>query len=266
MLLTDSIKHFLLELYHDFFDTHCTRLAASLSYTTLLTLVPFLMITFWILSLFSIFSNVGDSLQHLIINSFVTGLSERVTDQLYAFLNQLHALRWTNLVSFFVASVLLMYNLVRAYNFIWQEQVQRSLAMSFLIYAAVLIAFPIVFSILVLLGPYLMSLSFLFGGQFLTPLSQFAPHLFAFFSFTLFNWILPAAKVKFRYALLSGFITAVLFETAKFGFAWYLKRVTVYHVIYGALATIPVFLVWMYVTWLVVLLGVVLCKQLNEIS
>ena len=260
---------FIESLYHDFMDTRCTRMAASLAYSTLLSLVPLLMIVFWVLSFFNAFQGVGIIMQHFVLSTFVAGLAKTVSSQLSAFVSQLHALRWTNLIALFFVSVLMMYNMVCAFDHIWHVKVRRSLALSFLVYGLILLASPVAFGLLLLLGPYIASLH-LVADQSMrhllqTPLLIVLPYVAAWIVFTLFNWIVPAIRVRFKCALVAGFVTMLLFESAKYIFSLYLTYFSTYRLIYGALATVPFFLVWMYVTWLLILIGVLLCHRLQQV-
>ena len=73
--------------------------------------------------------------------------------------------------------------------------------------------------------------------------------------FTGLNWVLPAVRVPFRAALIAGIVTDILFEIAKYGFSIYIYHVATYRLLYGALATVPVFLIWLYVSWITILFG-----------
>lgn len=262
-------KQFLVSIYCEFMTTRCTRMAASLAYSTLLSLVPLLMIVFWVLSFFQIFRGLGDIMQQFIISTFVAGLAKTVSAQLSAFVSQLHVLRWTHIVVLFFVSVLMMYNMVTAFGHIWQVKVRHSLALSFLVYGLIILIAPIVFGLLLLLGPYISSLSLLANPSIKywlqTPVLALLPFVVAWIVFTLFNWIVPATRVKFKCAGVAGFITMWLFEFAKYIFSVYVTYFSSYQIIYGALAVIPFFLVWMYVTWLLILGGVVLCHRLQQV-
>ena len=260
---------FLGSIYYEVMATRCTRMAASLSYSTLLSLVPLLIIVFWVLSFFSVFHGLGDVMQQFIISTFVADLANTLSGQLSAFVSQLQVLRWTHLLSLFVVTVLMMYNMVTAFGHIWQVKMRRSLALSFLVYVLILLISPIIFGLLLLLGPYIASLHIIanqsFQGLLHTPLLVVLPYVVAWVVFTFFNWIVPATRVKFKCALVAGFVTMWLFECARYVFSLYITYVSSYRIIYGALAVIPFFLIWMYLTWLLILIGVVLCHRLQQV-
>jgi membrane protein len=83
------------------------------------------------------------------------------------------------------------------------------------------------------------------------------PNLITWASFTILYLTLPNCPVKVRHALCGGFVAMVLFAWAKFGFSWYLVNFPSYELLYGALATIPIFLLWLYLTWIIILLGAI---------
>jgi membrane protein len=99
------------------------------------------------------------------------------------------------------------------------------------------------------------------------PLSQRAlrllPNLVELSLFTVAYWQIPHRTVPFRFALMGGLFATVLFEVAKHGFAAYLLRVPTYETVYGTLAAVPIFLIWLYLSWVVVLLGASLAASLS---
>ena len=258
----------LVYLYDRFFDDGFVNEAASLAYSTLLTLVPVLLLSFAILSLFPIFHGVGDRVQDFILQNFIATSREVIAQQINKFVSQLRDLTWTNFAMLLIISMLMIYNMVHAFNRIWKVKMERHLAISFLIYIVVLVVSPFAFGVLLVLSSYLASLPAI--GDFHLPIYVresflfMLPYVSAFVTFTFFNWVLPSAKVKLRYALIAGAITTVFFEAAKSLFVLYLQYFPTYRIIYGALATIPIFLIWIFLTWTLVLIGGLICHLLQE--
>jgi membrane protein len=93
-----------------------------------------------------------------------------------------------------------------------------------------------------------------------------APTLFEVAAFMLMYVVVPNHRVRWRHALIGSVVAAILFEVAKRGFAWFVLSFATYRVIYGALAVLPMFLVWIYLSWMVVLLGAVVTAALPEWS
>ena len=244
-------------------EANLLQSAASLSYATLLTLVPFLIVVIAILAPFHAFQGVGLTLQQFILSNFMTDLASQVNAQITEFVSHVNLLTTTSIVVLAVFIVFMMFNIAVAFNTIWRVRLRYHFAVHFLIYTVYLVVAPLLFGLLLFLGPYLTSLQWLVGAglydRMANSLLWLFPHFSAWCVFTLFHWLLPDARVPFRNAVIAGAVTALLFAFAKMGFAYYLQLFTLYQLIYGALAAIPFFLIWMYVTWLVILLGVVCC-------
>lgn len=258
--------HIIQYLYERFFEDGCSYRAASLAYTSLLSLVPLMMISFYILSFFPVFKGTGQMLQGFILKHFIAGSATAIDAALNEFLKNISKLSWMNLLSLCGVSLLLVYNMVRAFNAIWHVEMQRHLALAFIIYLLVLLLSPLIFGVLFLFSSYVASIPLLEGLPFTyilkKPFFIIFPYIAAFIVFTFFNWILPSCKVRLTDAAIAGFVTTIFFEIAKYAFSFYLSYFPTYQLIYGALSTIPIFLIWLYVCWMIILFGAILCNAL----
>ena len=266
-----KVKRFFLIIgycYNRFRKDGCVHRAAALAYATLLSLVPLMMVSFSVLSLFPIFKGAGEKIQDFILKNFVADSADIIADHLQVFLHQLTTLSPITIGFLMLASILMIFNMVRAFNAIWHVKMERHFALSFVFYLVVLLIAPLLFGLLLVVSSYLGSLSIIAGtGTFEyieKPLLKLLPYLSAFLTFTFFNWILPSCKVRLTNAAIAGAITAVFFELAKYCFALYLSHFPTYRVLYGALATIPIFLVWMYVSWVIILFGALVCHLISQ--
>lgn len=257
-------------LYDRFFEDGCPHLGASLAYSTLLSLVPVATVGFSILSVFPFFKGFGLEIQQFILSNFVAASANVISVHLQSFVQQMHDLTAVNFLVLLIFSILMIYNMVHAFNQIWHVKMQRHYALTFVIYLGILLVTPVCFGVVMLVSAYLGSLSIMNHittvHYIKAPALVVVPYFAAFITFTFFNWVLPSTRVYFRYAALSGFVTMILFEFAKFFFVLYLTYFPTYRLIYGALAIIPIFLVWMYVCWLIILLGALFCHTLQEKS
>ncbi len=255
-------------LYNRFFADGCSYRAASLTYSTLLSIVPFLIIVFYVVSFFPVFKGTGVAIQNFILQNFIATSANVIAKHMNDFLQSTRSLSWVSMLGLAFASILMMYNLVSAFNAIWHVKLQRHFALSFIIYVLILLLSPLFFGMLLLASSYLASLPLISGAKatlyIKKPLLIILPYVSAFVTFTFFNWVLPSCKVKLWYAVIAGFITTLFFEIAKYLFSLYLTYYPTYRIIYGALATIPLFLVWLYLSWSVILLGAVICRGLSE--
>ena len=250
-------------LYHRFFESHCPSRAASLSYTTLLSLVPLMMVGFYVLSWVPMFKGVGPEIQKFILSNFVADSASVISHYLNDFISHIRELSIANISFLGIVAVLLIYNMVGAFNEIWHVRMETHFAIAFCIYLLVLLFTPLLFAFLLVILSYFSSLPFLettpLASVIKKPFVRLLPYLSEFFIFSFFNYVLPSARVRMLYAMIAGLITMVLFELAKLGFSLYLHFVPTYRLVYGALSTIPIFLVWMYFTWLIILFGGLTC-------
>jgi membrane protein len=261
MKLIRIISH----IFRCFFANDCANRAASLAYTTLLSLVPVLMLSFWILSLFPGFKGVGETLQTFIVNNFVAHSAEVISKQLNYFLEQTRKLSWSNLIALGAIAVLMIYDMVSAFNTIWQVKVKRHFALSLGFYSLALLIAPILLGLIaVILSGVATTLLAADLAILEKGFISVMPYLAAFLLFTLLNWALPSVNVPLRYAALAGLITTALFEVIKYFFGLYMSYFPTYQLIYGALSTIPIFLLWIYTSWVIVLLGAVICQVLTQ--
>lgn len=255
-------------LYHRFFDDHCPSRAASLAYTTLLSLVPLMMVGFFILSWVPMFKGVAPQIQKFIVSNFVADSATVISQYLNDFLGHLRDLSITNIGFLGIVSILLIYNMVGAFNEIWHVRMETHFAIAFGIYLLVLLFTPLLFALLIVMISYFASTPFVGSTAAVSfikkPLFKVLPYLCEFIVFSFFNYVLPSTRVRLIYALIAGAMTTILFEFAKLGFTFYLNYVPTYRLIYGALATIPIFLIWIYVVWLIILFCALCCNLMSK--
>jgi membrane protein len=232
--------------------------AAALTYTTLLSLVPLMTVTLAVFSAFPVADRVYQVIQDFVFQNFVPTSGEVLQQHLSEFSAKASRLTGTGAVFLVVVALLMMANIDRALNAIWEVKTRRSFASKFLIYWAVLSLGPILIGASVVVTSYIVSLPIMseatstgFGRRVLglTPVAASAV------AFTMMYAVVPNRRVRLAHAFAGGVFAAVLFEVAKRGFGFYITQFPTYEAIYGALATIPIFLVWLYLSWVVVLLG-----------
>ncbi|RLE21183.1 MAG: hypothetical protein DRJ50_09605 [Actinobacteria bacterium] len=158
-----------------------------------------------------------------------------------------------------VVAVMMMVNIDHAINAIWRVRRKRSPLAMFLLYWAILTLGPLLIGISMAVTSFLVSIPFFAEAtasrELRGHLLALMPLLASLVAFTLLYALVPNRRVPFLHALAGGVLAALLFELAKHGFAFYLTNFPTYEAIYGALAVIPIFLVWIYLTWVIALLG-----------
>ncbi|MCM2130649.1 YihY family inner membrane protein [Larsenimonas rhizosphaerae] len=246
------------------------RTAASLTYTTLFAVVPLTTVLYAMLSAVPSFQGVGDQLQTYVFQQFLPATGEVVLEKLTEFSSQARQLTAFGVGFLFVTSLLMMYTIEQAFNQIWQVTTHRRGLASFVIYWAVLTLGPFLIGAGFALSSYLASLRFfnraasLFGGQDL--LLMGVPPLLSLAAFFFLYMAVPSTRVRARDAALGALFMAIAFEAARFGFSIFVGHFTSYQVIYGAFAAVPLFLLWVYLSWSLVLAGAEITALLGESS
>lgn len=249
----------------------CARTAAALSFTTVLALVPLTTVAFALFSGFPAFREWLAGTQRFIFRHFVPASGEVVSGYLDQFATNAGRLTAWGLLFLFVTALVLMGTIERAFHDIWhasRRHRRRGLVSRFLAYWAVLTIGPLLIGVSLSLSSYVMSLPLFANNAPLGFLRTFAyqglPVVLEFLAFVLLYTIVPSRPVRLRRALIGAVTAAVLFELAKRGFGLFVVHFSSYQLIYGAIAALPVFLVWVYLSWTIVLAGAVLTAELHE--
>ena len=213
------------------------------------------------MSAFPVFHSVVSRIQDYIFHNFVPDSSEVIQAYVQQFIHQTTQLTGPGIVFLVVLALMLMDSIEGVLNGIWRVRTSRQWLARFLVYWAVLTLGPLLLAVSIVVTSYLVPLSLLKGSDVALSsgldngLLALMPFLFTTVALTLVYVLVPNCKVPFRYGLIGGALAAVLFELAKKSFTLYVANVPTYATIYGALAVIPLFLLWLYVSWVVVLLG-----------
>ena len=167
----------------------------------------------------------------------------------------------------FVVAVMLISAIDSTLNTIWRDTSKRRLMVSLAIYWMILTLGPVLIGSGLAATSYLISLT-QFAEEYVSGVRSFAlwfvPVITSFFAFVLLYQLVPNRPVRFRYAAFGALIAAVLFELSKQVFSLYITHFPTYQAIYGALATVPILLVWIYLSWNIVLVGAELTVSLEE--
>jgi len=263
----EPLRLFLLFTLCKFQQQRCTETAASLSYTSLLSLVPLLAVLFAGFSTFPVFQELFDQLQEFVFKNFIPSSSEVIREYLTEFVGKASRLTLIGLLSLFVIALMLLWNIDKSLNKIWGSKKNTNYLRIFLTYWAVLTLGPVLIGASLIVTSYLTSLSFISDTVDLLGIKavfwSLVPVLLTLLTFTLVYLIIPNSQVRFIHALIGGITATILFETAKEGFAFYISHNTTYTNLYGTLAALPIFLIWLYISWLVTLWGAVTTRCLD---
>jgi len=243
------------------------QIATALAYTTLLSMVPLVAVVFSFLGALPGFSGFENDIRNFVFNNFVPAFGETIDEYLNQFAGKAKQLTLTGVLFLLAIALMLMATIENAFNRIWKVSEKRRAATRFLIYWLLLTLGPILVGTGIASTSYFLSLPAVdtLGGWFELKkrLLSLTPFLTSSIALTLLYMLVPNCHVPLRYAAIGGVSAAVLFETVKFAFGYYVKTVPTYEAIYGALAVLPIFLIWIYLSWVVVLLGAQLTYSLS---
>jgi membrane protein len=249
-------------------DIHLARTAGSLSYTTLLAIVPLITVAFAFVARFPLLEDWLKVLEQFLLRHLLPfSAAAEIRGYITGFSEQAARLKGLSVSLIAVSAFLAVATVDREINAIWGVRRGRALPKRALAYVLGLTAGPVLLGGSISLTTWLVvhslavvSLRKTLGAQVLETL----PFLFATVGLTLlYKWV-PARPVPLVPALIAGALGAAALEVAKYAFGWYLARVSTYQILYGALAALPIFLLWIYLCWIIVLTGAAVSATIAE--
>ena len=252
-------------LWHRFVEDRCFESAAVLAFGTTLALVPLSTAVFGILSAFPVFDTWSQSLSRFLFTNFVPGAARTVEGYLEQFTTSASQLTTLGLSVVMISALMIMKGVEDTFNRIWRVGVPRHGGARFLMYWTVLTLGPMLAGASLALSSWLLDAPWM-GGADTDERSawwSWAPRLIELMAFTLAYRLIPNRVVRWSHAAAGGVAATLLFEGAKHGLGLYLASVPSYQQIYGAVAAVPIFLIWLYISWAVVLLGASLAASLS---
>jgi len=243
----------------NFLNDHCMLRSSALAFTTILSLVPFLALTFSVLK--------GFGVQHRVeplVMAQLSGGSQEVASKIIDYIDNtsMGSLGAFGLLALIAAVITLLGNIEEALNAIWGVNETRSLQRKFSDYISVVIVAPILIFTAVSMTSFLESQSVLkwlvensYAGDFLLAILHLIPYLIAWIALTFLYIFIPNTSVRILPALLGGVLAGTCWQVAQWGYIYFQVGVANYNVIYGTVAVLPIFMVWIYTSWLIVLFG-----------
>lgn len=247
------------------------QVAGSLTFTTLLAIVPLATVAFALFTAFPIFASFQLSLQGFLADHL---MPDQINSEIFRYLNlfasKAQGLTTMGLIFLIVTSVMTMMTVESAFNLIWRVRKSRPIAQRVLVYWSILTLGPILIGVSLSISSYLFTRSVAIAteqhvsGLFDWALAGATLPLTAI-AFTMLYVYMPNCRVAWRDALVGGIAAAVAFECAKRGFGFYVRRIPTYTAVYGAFAAAPMFLLWVYLSWFITLVGAMITSALPEI-
>ncbi len=248
-------------------EDNITISAGHLAYVTLLSLVPFIMVTFTIMSAFPAFASVRSKLEHFVFSNFVPTASDVVHKYMTDFVGNASQMSAIGILSLLVVALMLISNVDKTLNRIWRTQSDRPIVYTFAIYWMVITLGPMLIGSSVVVSSYLTGLA-AFTEEYTPGLGTFllslVPSGAAMLAFTILYMVVPNRRVFARHALVGAIVATIAFEITKSGFALYVTNFPSYELIYGALAVVPILFLWVYLSWVIVLFGAEFTCSLGE--
>lgn len=255
-------------LFRQFMQDECQQKAASLTYTTLLSIVPVLTVVLVIFSSIPALESVRDQVQTMIYDNVMPSSGEQIRQHLQSFTEKSSNLGIVGVVGLFVTAILTLNTIEHAFNHIWRVPNRSGGFGSLIRYWVMITLGPIVLGVIFGASSAIQSLSFLnqkFAGYGIDwgAWGYLLSFCLMALGFVGMYWLIPKTQVPIKNAAIAGIVIAILFELLKQIFGTVMSNFTSYEAIYGAFAALPIFLMWIYLSWNLVLLGVQISHTLT---
>lgn len=260
------IKRFCVHLYRRIKADRLTTNAGGLAYTTVLALVPLITVIFFLLSAFPMFAEVQGIIKKLLFDNLVPTANETIALYIEQFINNSQRMTMIGICGLIVTSILLINNIDKILNLIWHTKRKRSVFYNLAIYWTILTMGPILAGVSIAISSYLFSLKIINDTVVTSMFIRWAPFLFSIIGFWFLYNIVPTEPIPVKESLIGALLAAALFELGKNAFAFYVVSFPTYRLIYGVLSALPILLVWIYVSWCIVLFGAEFAATLVDIK
>ena len=260
------LANFVVLVYRRFKEERCFQLCGSLTFTTLLALVPLITIMLTVVTAFPVFDEIVQTLRSFItVNMVPEASSSLITVYMQQFSDNAARLTALGIVLLAVTSIMLMLTIDRAFNTIWRVKRPRPLIQRVLIYWSVLTVGPLLVGGSLSLTSWLVTQSMGLGKQapeMTIAVLRLVPLILTSVAFGFLYRTVPNRQVTVLDAAVGGIIAAFAFEGMKFGFGHFLAKIATYKLVYGTFASLPIFLMWIYLSWVVVVFASVITAVL----
>jgi len=263
---TSRLPSLLLKLPHlfslaaaDFFRNRCILWAAALTYTTVFALVPMLAVTFSLFHAFGALKGLEGKLRPFILQVLVPGAQEKLIGTINALIERLNAgaIGAVGTVLVFLAAVFLLAQLEVILNEIWGLKQHRPFFYRLAVYWTAITFGPPLMALSIGIPATLRSYRAVewLGHYISVDLFRILPYVFVWSIFTGIYLFMPNTRVRFSAAALGAVVGGTLWQIAGVGFTLYTSTVLVYSALYGSLGVIPLFFLWLFISWSIFLFG-----------
>jgi membrane protein len=269
---TLGLLRFAWRVVQRFIEDKCIQRASALGYASLLAIVPLVVLGFSIFTSFQAFDVVAGNVRSTLLEYLLPTSQMAVEGYLDEVAGKATALSIFGILGLLFTATALLNTMEEAFNDIWRISRARSWLSKFITFWSVLTLSPILIGASITITSYFIALPVIRdvaeGASMVSQVPFLAPWLISSVAMTALYIALPNTSVPYRYAIVGGLAAGALFELTKLAFAFYVTELANYEKLYGALGTLPLFLIWLYLTWVVVLIGaeIAFCLQHPEQS
>ena len=246
----------------------CTEMAASLTFTTLLSVIPLLTIMLTVFTAFPVFSSLSTQLKEFILSNMLPETGGRmISHYMEQFTESASRLTAVGIAFLAFTAMLMMQTIDNAFHRIFRVTRQRNMLQRVLVYWAVLTLAPLLVGGSLSVTSWLVGFSAGYAQQMpamTLEIIKFLPVLLTTAAFTLLFRVVPNRYVPMRHAVIGGVIASVAFESMNQAFAVYIAHFPTYKLVYGAFASVPIFLLWVYFSWLTLLFGAIITASISH--
>ena len=260
--------HLVVQVIRRFRKERCSQIAASLAFTTLLSIVPLLAVTLAVVSKLPVSAKLSAALERFLLENLLPEKAgHMIANYILQFSQKAHQLTVAGSLILVVTAFILMLTIDHTFNAMWHVSKRRRLASRILVYALVLVLGPALLGAGLATTTYIVSTSL---GWIDEPpwvraaLFRLLPELFLVGLFSLLYCAVPNRPVRPVHAIVGAAVATFGLVVIQRAFGLYLVKFSAYDLIYGAFAVVPIFLVWLYLSWSVVLSGALIAATLPE--
>lgn len=256
-----AFTQFLLLVHRSFMRNKGLENAKALTYTSLFAVVPLLTLTLTLFSLVPAFQSFGERIQNLLLDHLLPSSGREIEAYLEEFAVHARNLTWVGAAILVVTAVLMLRDIENCFNHIWGVAELRRSPLNLLLYWVGMSLSPLLLGIGLVLSSYLTSLSLferfselsgVVGAR--SAVLEFFPVLLVIGAFTLLYTVVPNCKVRKRDALVGALVVVMILKLVQWAFTLSITTAS-YQLVYGTFAALPIFLLWLYLCWVVILAG-----------
>lgn len=244
------------------------RSAFYLAFTSLFAVVPVMTVVYSILALIPELKGMEGKMQNFMFEHFLPSTGSQLQEYLHEFSQQASNLTSIGVVMLFVTSVLMLRKIENSFNTIWHVTEARKGVNGFLLYWALLSLGPVMMGGAFAVSSYVASLKIIYDMVPLAGTQKFVlsllPILMSGLAFSLAYIAIPNTRVPIKHGLLGGLVAAILFDIARRGMTLFVSMFPTYQLVYGAFAAVPIFLIWVLVSWNIMLVGAEIVQAMTS--